>query len=162
MRQSLKKWAVIVGCSMCVMQITVISAKAETLNENPVHWNKFASIEEDYVEDTATPRARGDILNRGYVRLSNLDGKASIYGETLCNHVIEEIGLEMYLEKYNGNSYVSYDSWNYVEYNTYEATETFNKSVDKGFYYRLRGYHYALDDVLFESVSTTTNGLPIK
>ena len=161
MKCSLKKLAVILGCGLCIGQLAVDTALADTTESNAYLWSNFASEGETSVEDIATPRARGDILNRGYIKLSNTDGEAGIYGETLGNFVVDEVGLELYLEKYNGSIFTSYDSWEYVAYNTYHNTQSLIKPVDKGYYYRLRGYHYVADDDLYESVITTTSGLPI-
>lgn len=162
MKHTLKKMAVLLGSSICFLQMAVIPVMAETTEESQFLWSDFASDGVMSVEDTATPRARGDILNRGYVKLSNLDGRAGIYGETLCNFALEEVGLELYLEKYNGSMFTSFGSWDCIEYNTYQALKALTVSVDKGYYYRLRGYHYAANDGLYENVITTTDGLPIK
>lgn len=162
MKHSLKKIAVIVGSSICAFQMVNISVMAEVPENTSYRWENFASEEETSVEDTATPRARGDILNCGHVKLSNLDGNAGIYGETLCNFTLDEVGLEIYLEKYDGTVFNSYKDWSYVTYNTYHNTKALTTTVDKGFYYRLQGYHYAIDDELFETANTMTNGLPIK
>ena len=85
-KQSLKKLAVMTVCGACMFQMAAIPAAAESLGNAPYLWEIFADENTDTVEDVATPRARGDVLNRGYVRLSNVDGKASIYGETLGNY----------------------------------------------------------------------------
>ena len=162
-KHSLKKLAVFLGSSICVLQIAVIPVMANVSEENNYLWKSLAPEGETSVEDTATPRARGDILNKGYVRLSNVDGKAAIYGETLGNFVsLDEVGLELYLEKYDGTTFNSYKDWSYVDYNTSDIAATFLETVEKGYCYCLRGYHYVIDDDLYEAVSTTTNGLPIK
>lgn len=161
-KQSLKKLAVMTVCSACMFQMAAIPAAAESLGNAPYLWEIFADENTDTVEDVATPRARGDVLNRGYVRLSNVDGRASIYGETLGNYKSDEIGLELYLEKYNGTTFNSYDDWSYVGYNVYDVDASLTVSVPKGYYYSLRGYHYVKNDGLHESVSTATSGLPIK
>lgn len=161
-KQSLKKLAVILVCGACMFQMAVIPAAAETSEESPYLWETFADENTDTVEDVATPRARGDVLNRGYVRLSNVDGRASIYGETLGNYRSDEIGLELYLDKYNGTTFNSYDDWSYVGHNVYDIDASLTVSVPKGYYYRLQGYHYVSDDGLFESAGTMTNGLQIK
>ena len=162
MKRSLKKLTVLLFSGICTAQIILAPVMAQSLEDTSYLWDAFAADGVTSVEDTATPRARGDILNRGYVRLSNSDGEAGIYGETLCNHVLEEVGVELYLEKYNGSTFNSYQDWSLVEYNSYEAINTFIYPVEKGYYYRLRGYHYAIDEDLFEAVSTMTDGLPIK
>ena len=161
-KQSLKKLAVMTVCGACMFQMAVIPAAAETSEESLYLWETFADEGTDTVEDVATPRARGDVLNRGYVRLSNVNGRASIYGETLGNYRSDEIGLELYLDKYNGTTFDSYDDWSYVGYNVYDVDASLTVSVPKGYYYSLQGYHYVSDDGLFESAGTMTNGLQIK
>ena len=161
-KQSLKKLAVMTGCGACMFQMATISAAAEASEESPYLWETFSGEETDTVEDIATPRARGDVLNRGYVRLSNVDGKASVYGETLGIYKSDEIGLELYLEKYNGTTFSSYDDWNFIEHNVYYVDASLTVSVPKGYYYSLRGYHYVKNDGLHESVGTMTDGLQIK
>lgn len=161
-KQSLKKLAVMTVCGTCVLQMAVIPAAAETSEESPYLWGTFADENTDTVEDVATPRARGDVLNRGYIKLTNVDGKAAIYGETLGNRKSDEICLELYLEKYSGVAFNSYDDWRYMGHNVYDVDASLTVSVPKGYYYRLRGYHYVSDNGLFEAVSTMTNGLQIK
>lgn len=165
MKHSLKKWAALFGCSfMCVQLLTAAPALAATEEDNSDStylWEEFAPEGTTSVEDTATPRARGDILNRGYIKLSNSGGQAGVYGETLCNYTIDEVGVELYLEQYTGSSYRSYLSWDCVATNAYKATKSVTVPVAKGYYYRLRGYHYALDDSMFENAITETDGLPL-
>lgn len=161
-KQSLKKLAVMAVCGACMFQMAAIPAAADSLENAPYLWETFADENTDTVEDVATPRARGDVLNRGYIKLSNVDGRASVYGETLGIYKSDEIGLELYLEKYNGSSFYSYDDWSYVGHNVYYVDASFTVSVPKGYYYRLRGYHYVKNDGLHEAVGTMTNGLQIK
>ena len=161
-KQSLKKLAVILACGACMFQMAVIPAAAETSEESPYLWETFADENTDTVEDIATPRARGDVLNRGYIKLTNKDGKAAIYGETLGIYKSDEIGLELYLEKYNGTTFSSYADWSYVKHNVYTTEASLTVSVPKGYYYSLRGYHYVKNDGLHESVGTATSGLQIK
>lgn len=161
-KQSLKKLAVMTVCGICMFQMAAIPAAAETLEDNFYLWKAFADEGTDTVEDVATPRARGDVLNRGYIKLTNADGKAAIYGETLGNYQSDEIGLELYLDKYNGTTFVSYDDWSFIDRNVYFVDASFTVSVPKGYYYSLQGYHYVSDNGMFEAVSTMTNGLQIK
>ena len=161
-KQSLKKLPVAMVCAACLLPMGAVPAAAAETEASPYIWGGFAEEGTDTVEDIVTPRARGDVMNRGYIRIGNSDGKAVIYGETLGNHLSDEIGLELYLEKYNGSTYDSYASWSYVKYNVYDIDASFTLSVPKGYYYRLRGYHYVKDDGLFEAGSTMTNGLKIQ
>ena len=73
MKHTLKICAVLLACSSYVVLVAAIPAKADVQNEIPYLWSEFASDDITSVEDVVTPRARGDILNRGYVRLTNTD-----------------------------------------------------------------------------------------
>ena len=75
MKHSLKKIAVIVGSSICAFQMVNISVMAEVPENTSYRWENFASEEETSVEDTATPRARGDILNCGHVDVYKRQGE---------------------------------------------------------------------------------------
>ena len=154
--------AVTMVCGVCTFQIAVFPAMANTSENSSYLWETFDDEVLDTVEDVATPRARGDVLNRGYIKLSNVDGKAAIYGETLGNYRSDEIGLELYLEKYSGTTFNSYADWSYVKYNVYTTEASLTVSVPKGYYYRLQGYHYVKNDGLHEAVGTMTDGLQIK
>lgn len=162
MKTSLKKLAVAAGCGACLVQAAVVPAAAETIEPQDYLWEEFAPAGTGTVEDTVTPRARGDIMNRGYIKLSNVNGKAAIYGETLGIAQPDEIGLELYLEQYSGTTFNSYDDWSYVRYNSSTVEASLTVSVPKGYYYRLRGYHYVKDGGMFEAGSTMTDGLPIR
>ena len=161
-KQSLKKLPVAMVCAACLLPMAAVPAAAAETEASPYIWEDFAEEEADMVEDVVTPRARGNMFNRGYIQLNNSDGKATIYGETLAYYVVDEIQLELYLEKYNGSTYDSYASWSYVGYNVSDVSKGFTLSVPKGYYYRLRGYHLVRDNGAAEAGSTETSGLKIQ
>ena len=140
--------------------MTVLSVGAETEREIPM-WEEFASKKMNYVEDTYSPLTKGLLMYHGYVKLEEQDGKAGIYGETLAFRDADEVGLNLYLDKYNGTNYGTYTYWKTIEYNTSMNIKSYSIWVPQGYYYRIHGYHYVEDGSDFENGETLTDGLLI-
>ena len=83
------------------------------------------------MEDTYTPRTRGRVFYQGYIQLTDHDGVAGIHGETLAEVEADEVGLNLYLEKYNGSNFDSYKYWKTVEYNVSKNIKSYQISVPK-------------------------------
>ena len=148
-----KKFVAVSGC-LVSLSLSVMPVMAEQTNYDEAQ-------KKNVVEDTYIPRARGRVFNQGYIQLSDLDGKAGIHGETLASVDADEVGLYLYLEQYNGNSFSTYDYWKTVEYNASMNIKGYTISVPQGYYYRLRGFHYVDADGIYENGSTMTDGLKI-
>ena len=155
MKRFLKKMtAVVAGISSLSICVFPVIANAEDKNnvgiEIPVT-----------VEDTYVPRTKGRVFVRGFIQLTDHDGVAGVYGETLAAVDADEVGLNLYLEKYNGSSFSTYDYWKTTEYNENTNIKSYRVSVPQGYYYRLRGFHYVDADGIYENGSTMTDGLKI-
>lgn len=156
MKYKLKRMIVLAAGVLGVMLYTLPAMAGEKDS-----LKKANTEAETAVEDTYVPRTRGRVFVKGYIQLTDLDGKAGIHGETLAAVDADEVGLYLYLEKYNGTSFDSYQYWKTVEYNASKNIKGYTISVPKGYYYRLRGYHYVDADGIFENGSTMTDGLKI-
>lgn len=137
--------------------VPVSAAAAETEGQ----WEEFAPEGTTQVEDTYRPIMRTDIMYSGYIKLENDSGKAGVYGETLAIRDADEVGLDLYLDRYTGNGYMSYTYWKTVEYNTSMNIKSYTVSVLPGYYYRLHGYHYVDDATAFDNGETITQGIKI-
>ena len=155
MKQYLKRMAAVLTGISC-LAVCVLPAMAETEEKDNTAVEAPRAVEDSY-----TPRARGRVFVRGYIQLTDHDGVAGVYGETLAAVDAEEVGLYLYLEKYNGSDYDSYQYWKTVEYNESMNVKSYRVSVPKGYYYRLRGFHYVDADGIYENGSTMTDGLKI-
>ena len=156
------------GGLLAVMIITLCSfANAvyaeEKTNEIEIPVYHYTTETETEVTATATALQKGAYLSGGGLKLTDKGGgKVGIYGDTLGNRHCDKIYLNIYLERSsNGKDFYSYLSWEYTASNTSSLTKSFTKSVPKGYYYRLRGYHAAKEGGVKESTSTMTNGLYI-
>lgn len=155
MRKFFKKIAgIVVGISS--VTFLVMPVMAETSDRGTINTEATGVVEDTYI-----PRAKGRVFVRGFIQLTDLDGKAGIYGETLAAIDADEVGLYLYLEKYDGDSFSTYDYWKTVEYNDSMNVKGYTISVPQGYYYRLRGFHYVDADGIYENGSTMTDGLKI-
>lgn len=144
-----------------VLMLSFISLPVYADTKKSILWNDFAAEEISSVEDTYWPRIRSSVMYSGYIKLSDDNGKAGVYGETLALRVSDRVGLDMFLDRYNGESYGNYTLWETVETNTSMNMKSYTVSVPKGYYYRLHGYHYVEDGSDFENGETLTQGLKI-
>lgn len=159
MKKSRKIAGFLLG-TLALAQLAAVPVSAAAAEPEGV-WEEFAPEGTAQVEDTYRPIMRTDIMYSGYIKLENDSGKAGIYGETLAIRDADEVGLDLYLDRYTGSTYNSYRYWKTVEYNTSMNTKSYTVSVLPGYYYRLHGYHYVDDSTAFDNGSTITQGIKI-
>ncbi|HJD12715.1 MAG TPA: hypothetical protein IAA03_02785 [Candidatus Ruminococcus avistercoris] len=152
--------AIIVMCGFSP-EIYAESEKEVMEIEVPVYHDLTET--ETEVSDYAQVLQKGAYLSGGSVKLVDKgSGKISIYGSTNGYQRCDTVYLNIYLERStNGRNFYSYLSWEYSASNVSSLSKSFTKSVPKGYYYRLRGYHAAKEGGVKESTSTTTSGLYI-
>ena len=116
--------------------------------------------DQDYAEDTNTPRTRSNHLNYGHVGIKKVSSnECYVEGRTQAFHGCDKLFLDLTLEQKSNGSYVTYKSWSYTTLNDTSYTAAFNVLVPKNHYYRVRGYHAAQDDGIKESTTTLTKGV---
>lgn len=114
-------------------------------------------------EDLQLSRLRNSYLGQGFVKITNNgNGVVGIGGSTDCFVTCDVVKLNLYLERSKGDSgFSSYKSFEYTASNTGMLGKSFSYAVEKGYYYRLRGYHYASKGGKAESLISRTNGIYI-
>ena len=102
-------------------------------------------------------------MHQGTVRITNNgNGYVGIFGGTECNVSCNTVKLNVYLERSSGNgNFYSYQKWENVEYNTNSVYMSTQVKVEKGYYYRLRGYHSCTKNGVIENGGSVTNGIYI-
>ena len=107
--------------------------------------------------------ARSTYLHQGFVRITNNgNGYIGIFGGTECNVTCSTVKLNIYLERSTGSgSFYSYKKWENVDYNTDSLFMSKEIKVEKGYYYRLRGYHSCTKNGVTENGGSRTNGIYI-
>lgn len=111
-------------------------------------------------EDTKYNPARGNILNRGTVSLSdNGDGTVNVYGAVMGAVVCDKLILEMTLQRLEGSTWVTVKNYSATAYNQALLTKSYNKSVTSGYYYRIKAVCIATRNGSSESQMPITDGL---
>lgn len=107
--------------------------------------------------------ARSTYLHQGVVRITNNgNGYIGITGATQCNISCNTVKLNVYLERSSGpEDFYSYKKWENVDYNTNSLYFSTQIKVEKGYYYRLRGYHSCTKNGVLENGGSSTNGIYI-
>ena len=114
-------------------------------------------------EDLQQTRLRNSYLAQGFIKITNNgNGVVGIGGSTSCYVTCDVVKLNLFLERSKGDSnFSSYKSFTYTTYNDSTLTRSRNYAVEKGYYYRLRGYHYASKDGKAENLGSRTDGIYI-
>lgn len=114
-------------------------------------------------EDYQQIRLKNSYLYDGFIKITNNgNGIVGIGGSTNCFVTCDVVKLNLYLERSKGDSnFSSYKSFTYTAYNTNALGKSLNYAVEKGYYYRLRGYHYASKNGKAENLGSRTNGIYI-
>ena len=104
--------------------------------------------------------ARSTYLHQGFVRITNNgNGYVGISAGTECNVTCNTVKLNVYLERSKGDgNFYSYEKWGKVDYNT---ESLYMGTQEKGYYYRLRGYHSCTKNGVTENGGSSTNGIYI-
>lgn len=107
--------------------------------------------------------ARSTYLHQGFVRITNNgNGYIGIGGGTECNVSCSTVKLNIYLERSSGSEdFYSYQKWENVDHNTNSLYFGKEIKVEKGYYYRLRGYHSCTKNGVTENGGSRTNGIYI-
>ena len=107
--------------------------------------------------------ARSTYLHQGFVRITNNgNGYVGISAGTECNVTCNTVKLNVYLERSKGDgNFYSYEKWGKVDYNTESLYMGTQEKVEKGYYYRLRGYHSCTKNGVTENGGSSTNGIYI-
>lgn len=107
--------------------------------------------------------ARSTYLHQGFVRITNNgNGYVGIAAGTECNVTCNTVKLNVYLERSKGDgNFYSYEKWGKVDYNTESLYMGTQVKVEKGYYYRLRGYRSCTKNGVTENGGSSTNGIYI-
>ena len=152
-------------CAMLVLTLAVntVSVQADALDylgntiDGSVLTNETESI------GNYQSVARSTYLHQGFVRITNNgNGYIGIGGGTECNVTCGTVKLNIYLERSTGSgSFYSYKKWENVDYNTSSLYLNQQVKVEKGYYYRLRGYHSCTKNGVLENGASRTDGIYI-
>ena len=152
-------------CAMLALAISLnaVNVQAGTLDYlgNTIDGSVLTDEQESSGEYLSV--ARSTYLHQGTVRITNNgNGYVGIFGGTECNVSCNKVKLNVYLERSSGNgNFYSYQKWENVEYNTNSVYMSTQVKVEKGYYYRLRGYQSCTKKGVIENGGSVTDGIYI-
>ena len=152
-------------CAMLVLtlSINIVSVQADALDSlgNTIDGSILTNEMES--EGIYQSVARSTYLHQGIVRITNNgNGYVGIAGATQCNVSCNTVKLNVYLERSSGDgNFYSYQKWTNVDYNTNSLYFGKEVKVEKGYYYRLRGYHSCTKNGVTENGGSVTDGIYI-
>ena len=165
MKRAFGKWGCILALFVGIFILSLNPKKVYA--EEPSYLGNIVDesvlTNDDEAEDTQYTRLRNSYLMQGFIKITNNgNGIVGIGGSTDCFVTSDVVKLNIYLERSKGDSnFSSYKSFEYTAYNTYTLGKSFNYVVPKGYYYRLRGYHYASKNGIGENLGSRTDGIYI-
>lgn len=91
-------------------------------------------------------------LSSGDVGIAVKDGVVIGDGGTDATQYVDEIGVQLTFQRWTGSSWTDiYTTVKHKEYDTPEAYYKESRSVTKGYYYRIKSYHWVSHEGTYES-----------
>ena len=111
-------------------------------------------------EVTLENLAKGNILNNGTASIANNgNGEVNVYGAVLGSVVCDKLLLRMTLQRYSNGAWRYVQEFSDTKYNDSLLTKSYNVSVAKGYYYRVKAACLAYKGSTTESKSPMTDGI---
>ncbi len=111
-------------------------------------------------EKTILNPLRGNILDQGTTRLTDKgNGVVNVYGAVFGSVVCDKLILDMTLQRLQNGTWVDVKYFSDTAYNQALLTNSYNTSVTKGYYYRVKAACVAQKGSTSESKMPVTNGL---
>lgn len=149
------------GLAICLIMGTHIIAYA---SEYPPNLGEVVDgsvlTDEDSSESIFYNPARGNILNRGVAQIAdNGNGSVNAYGAVLPAVQCDTLKLVINIQRLQGGSWVNVKSYTDTASNASLLTKSYNYSVTKGYYYRVRAGCIATKGGTTETQIPITNGI---
>lgn len=157
----IKRTLCLLLCLVLCFQISSIKTEAaDSMNgliiDGSVLSNEKAAI------GTSYGLLRGAYLSNGTVGISNEgNGTIGISGATYCYQKCSQVKCNVYVERLENGNWVSVTNRSVTENNTYTASISLYLNVKKGYYYRVRGGHAAIQNGKAETTTSTSSGIYI-
>lgn len=104
--------------------------------------------------------AKGNILNKGIASIANNgNGEVNVSGSVLAGVVCDKLLLKMTLQRYSGGYWEDIKYFSDTRYNHSMLTKSYNVSVAKGYYYRVKAGCAAYKGSTTETKMPITNGI---
>lgn len=104
--------------------------------------------------------AKGNILNNGTASIANNgNGEVNVYGAVMGSVVCDKLLLKMRLQRYANGYWEDVKTFTDTKYNDSLLAKSYNVSVTKGYYYRVKAACIAYKGSTTESKTPMTDGI---
>lgn len=115
---------------------------------------------ETFSESVLYNPARGNILNRGAARISEIgSGQINVYGAVMAAVKCDTLRLEMNVQQLRNGNWVNIKNYSSTASNASLLTKSYNYTVTRGYYYRLMAGCIATKGGTTETQIPITNGI---
>lgn len=150
-------------CSLvvCISLILAFSSNVWAYDTNKEIIVDGSRLTTDLVaESTVENLSKGNILNKGVASIGNNgNGSVNVSGTVFGSVVCDKLLLKMTLQRYSNGYWYDVKSFSNTAYNTSYLTKSYDVSVTKGYYYRVKAACFATKGSTSESKSPTTDGI---
>lgn len=137
-----------------------LNVMAQDLNVNNEGVDGSNFITEEFSENIVENSLKGNILNKGVASIGNNgNGSVNVSGTVFGSVVCDKLTLKMTLQRYSNGYWKDVKSFSNTAYNTSYLTKSYNVSVTKGYYYRVKAACFATKGSITESKSPVTDGI---
>lgn len=103
---------------------------------------------------------KGNILNNGTASVANNgNGEVNVYGAVLGSVVCDKLVLKMTLQRYSDGAWRYVREFSDTKYNDSMLTKSYNVTVAKGYYYRVKAGCAAYKGSITETKMPITDGI---
>ncbi len=147
--------------AVCISLILAFSSNVWAYDANKEITVDGSRLTMDLVaESTVENLEKGNILNKGVASIGNNgNGSVNVSGTVFGSVVCDKLLLKMTLQRYFNGYWYDVKSFSNTAYNTSYLTKSYNVSVTKGYYYRVKAACFATKGSTSESKSPVTNGI---
>lgn len=158
MKKCKKMMSLLCGLMLiCCVSVNANAANFEKANDVV---DGSALVSSEYSTVTLENVARGNILNKGTASIGNNgNGEVNVYGAVFGSVVCDKLVLKMTLQRYSNGYWQDVKSFSDTKYDSSLLTKSYNVSVTKGYYYRVKAACVAYKGGTSESKSPVTDGI---
>ena len=159
MKRGLKKIIVLLLC-FTMLGTTSVVVSADGIDDVGKVVDGSELTLENSAEKVINTLVRGNILNQGTVRITNNEkGTVNVFGAVYGSVKCDKMTLSLTLQRYSNGYWYNVGTYGDSAYNTTSLTRSYNVSVSRGYYYRIKGACIAQKGGTTESQSPVTDGI---
>lgn len=158
-----RRWKKIFRCIIvcCLaLNISVFTVYADGIDELGKIVDGSVLTNQSSSEKMEPSILRGNYLNQGIAKITDSgNGNVNVYGSTTCHVTCDRVTLDLTLQRYSGGYWYNVKTYESSANNVHSLTKSYNTSVTKGYYYRIKALCTAKKGSTVESQTPTTDGI---